>query len=301
MKKNKILITGGTGFLGSQLVKRLSSQGYELTVLSRNANKVSQKFGNSALPATCFADLADAGTFNAVINLAGAGIFDRYWTKARKQTLRESRIQLTSSLVHWINSSQEPCDVLISGSAIGIYGDQGDTIVDENSYGLPDFSSELCTDWETTAMQANPATRVCLIRTGLVLGNNGGLLQRMRLPFQLGLGGALGSGLQWMSWIHIEDWLAIVEFLIHHPKLNGPFNATAPNPVTNQTFSSTLANLLKKPMLLPLPAGPMKLLLGEMAALVLGSQRVLPQRLLAEGFKFEYPELNAAMSNLLQP
>lgn len=301
MTSNKILITGGTGFLGSHLIQRLSQQGYELTVLSRNADKVTQKFGHLVSPATRIADLPDAGTFKAVINLAGAGIFDRYWTNARKQILRESRIQLTQNLVKWINSSKAPCEVLISGSAIGIYGDQGDTILEESSHSLADFSSQLCEDWEKAALEATAATRVCLIRTGLVLGNNGGLLQRMRLPFQLGLGGTIGNGRQWMSWIHIEDWLSIVDYLINNPKLKGPFNATAPNPVTNQTFSTCLAGTLKRPMLLPLPASPMKLLLGEMASLVLGSQRVLPQRLLAEGFKFEYPELEAAMHKLLKP
>ena len=301
MTTNKILITGGTGFLGSHLVHRLSQRGYALTVLSRDADKVKQQFGSLALPVTRVTDLADAGTFKAVINLAGAGIFDRRWTAARKQILRDSRIRLTQELVHWISTSQTPAEVLISGSAVGIYGDQGDVVLIEDSASRADFSQQLCADWEYAALQAADYTRVCLIRTGLVLGSNGGLLQRMRLPFQWGLGGAIGRGQQWMSWIHVEDWLAIVERMLDDRQMSGAYNATAPNPVTNQTFSASLAHLLNRPMLLPLPANAMKLLLGEMATLVLGSQRVLPQRLLAEGFKFEYPDLETALRKLLQP
>jgi len=299
MTANTILITGGTGFLGQHLVRRLSKRGYDVTVLSRDVDKVKRTFGALAHPSTRIADLPDAGHFKAVINLAGAGIFDRRWTEARKHILRDSRIRLTQDLADWINASQTSPEVLISGSAIGIYGDQGDTELDENSDSRADFSQQLCADWEHAALQAANSTRVCLIRTGLVLGRDGGLLQRMRLPFQFGLGGAIGDGRQWMSWIHLEDWLAIVERMIDEPGMRCAYNATAPNPVTNQAFSTRLAETLQRPMLLPLPASFMKLLLGEMAALVLGSQRVVPQRLLAEGFHFQYPELQAALRALL--
>lgn len=299
MSNTRILITGGTGFLGSHLVNRLSQRGLSLTVWSRDAEKVMQKFGASVTPVTRIEELPDASEFKAVINLAGAGIFDKRWTEARKRLLRDSRIALTRRLAKWIAQSRQGPEAFISGSAIGIYGNQGDSILTETSHCQPDFSQQLCADWENAAQAAMPYTRVCFIRTGLVLGNDGGLLQRMRLPFQWGLGGTLGSGQQWMSWIHIEDWLNIVEHMINNPRISGAYNATAPNPVTNRHFSESLAKTLQRPMLLPLPERLISLLLGEMASLVLGSQRVLPQRLLADGFDFEYPELTSALDKLL--
>jgi uncharacterized protein (TIGR01777 family) len=194
----------------------------------------------------------------------------------------------------------QPPTVLINGSAIGIYGNQGDSVLSENSTFVPDFSQQLCTDWEQTARQAEAlGVRVCLIRTGLVLGEGGGLLKRMLLPFKLGLGGRLGSGQQWMSWIHIDDWVAIVDTLINREDLQGAFNASAPQPVTNAEFSQTLAEVLHRPMLLPLPAWLLNTLLGEMAELLLGSQRVMPERLLSNGYTFQYENLQLALNQIL--
>lgn len=299
MNTEAILITGGTGFLGSALARRLLRKNYSVTVLSRSAEKVADTFGNSVQAITRVADLPDAGTFKAVVNLAGAGIFDQRWTPARKQLLRDSRIQLTEQLVSWIATSSRP-PLLINGSAIGVYGDQGDEILTENSAGVVDFSQQLCADWEAAALHAEQAgSRVCLIRTGLVLGKGGGVLQRMLLPFRLGLGGPLGNGRQWMSWIHIDDWQSIVEAMLDNTEMRGPYNATAPTPVSNREFSATLARVLNRPMLLPLPAIALKLLLGEMAALVLGSQRVVPERLTARSFNFAHSNLDSALRHLL--
>ncbi len=299
MNPTSILITGGTGFLGSALAHRLLIKQYAVTVFGRDAAKIRKQFGSGVGAATCVAELPDAGAFDAVVNLAGAGIFDRYWTEPRKQILRDSRIELTRELVAWIAAGSKP-PVLVNGSAIGVYGDQGDTELSETSPAQADFSQQLCADWEAAALAAaDHGSRVCLIRTGLVLGRGGGLLQRMLPAFRLGLGGSMGDGRQWMSWIHLDDWLAAAEAMMIDPVMSGAYNATAPEPATNSEFSRTLADGLGRPMLLPLPAGLLKLLLGEMAALVLGSQRVKPERLLAQGFKFEYSRLRPALDAIL--
>lgn len=302
MPNQSILITGGTGFLGSALTFKCLQQHYQVTVLSRNADKVVRAFGNQVKAVTRIEDLPDAGSFAAVVNLAGAGIFDQRWNEARKQILRESRIALTQQIVDWIARSDGVPAVLVSGSAIGVYGEHGDEALTENSQPRPDFSQQLCADWEQTALHAQAmGTRVCLIRTGLVLGLGGGLLKRMLLPFRFGLGGRLGNGQQWMSWIHLQDWLAIVQLMIDNPVLQGAYNATSPAPVTNQVFSAALAAVLNRPMLMPLPEALLKVMLGEMAELVLGSQRVLPQRLLDAGFQFQHTQLESALRDILKP
>ncbi|OQW79985.1 MAG: TIGR01777 family protein [Proteobacteria bacterium ST_bin11] len=300
MNTNSILICGGTGFLGSALSKLLIQKGYSVTVLSRSTEKVVAMFGDSVEAISSVANLPDSASFKAVINLAGAGIFDQRWNEARKQLLRDSRIKLTEELVAWIAASAQPTPLFISGSAIGVYGDQGDKFLTEQSGSITDFSQQLCADWEAAALEAEKfGSRVCLIRTGLVLSDNGGILKRMLLPFRFGLGGRMGNGRQWMSWIHLYDWLAIVEAMLEHAEMRGPYNATAPNPVNNQQFSSSLASALNRPMLLPLPEKALKLLLGEMAALVLGSQRVVPERLIAQGFTFKYSQLDTALRDIL--
>ena len=301
MSNKSILITGGTGFLGSALTFKCLHQQYQVTVFSRSSDKVIRAFGNQVQAITRIEDLPDAGSFDVVVNLAGAGIFDQRWNEARKQVLRDSRIVLTQQLVDWIKHSSGRPGVLINGSAIGIYGEQGDLALTENSQPKADFSQQLCADWEQAALEAKESgTRVCLIRTGLVLGQDGGLLKRMLLPFRMGLGGRLGNGQQWISWIHLQDWLAIAQLLIEDPNLQGAYNATAPSPVSNQEFSATLASVLNRPMLMPLPEALLKVILGEMAALVLGSQKVLPQRLLDAGFQFQHTQLESALRDILK-
>jgi uncharacterized protein (TIGR01777 family) len=298
----KILITGGTGFIGSALARHLCAQNWEVTVLSRNPASVAQIGDPSIRALHQFSQLQPDESFHAIVNLAGAPIFAGRWTDERKQIIRDSRIKLTEQLVDCIARMAVKPEVLISGSAIGYYGNQGDTVLTEPSAVRTDFSQRLCQDWEHAAQQAEQfGVRVCLIRTGLVLANGGGLLQRMLPPFRLGLGGRLGNGRQWMSWVHRADWIAITQTLLNDNTMRGAYNATAPAPVTNAEFTRTLAACLKRPALLPVPASLLKMLLGEMSELVLGSQRVLPERLLQHGFKFRYGDLDAALTQALHP
>ncbi len=297
----KILITGGTGFIGHTLCPTLLTAGHSLTVLSRAPDKVVKIFGDQVIPINSLQALPNSEYFDAIINLAGAPIFGGRWTDKRKQILLHSRIDITQSLIEFIARAEKKPKVLLSGSAIGFYGDQGDKIVDETSPGHEDFGHRLCAEWEQQAEKAKACNvRVCLLRTGLVIGKNGGFLQPMLLPFKLGLGGRLGSGNQWMSWIHIEDHVAICLTLLEDANLEGKFNLTAPNPVTNKTFVRTLASRLKRPAFLPAPAWVLKLILGEMAQLLIGSQRVVPKRMLDMGFQFKFPELDVALQDVLR-
>ncbi len=297
----KILITGGTGFIGSALTRSLTEQGYEVTVLSRNPDSVEKICGPGIKALDNLNQLKPEDTFQAIINLAGAPIFDARWSDARKQIIRDSRIGLTRQLVASMARMAVKPELLISGSAIGYYGDQGDTVLTEQSATHKDFSEQLCTDWENEAKKAEQlGVRVCLIRTGLVLAEGGGLLKRMLLPFRLGLGGRLGDGQQWMSWIHRQDWIAIARLMLTDSSMQGAYNATAPNPVTNSEFARTLAHCLNRPALIPVPAWLLKILLGEMSGLVLGSQRVMPERLLALGFRFQYTDLSSALNQVLR-
>ena len=297
----KVLITGGTGFIGSALTRSLTEQGFDVTVLSRNPDVVEKICGSGVNALNNLNQLKPEDTYQVIINLAGAPIFDVRWSDARKQVIRDSRINLTKQLVACMTRMTVKPELLISGSAIGYYGDQGDVVLTEQSVTRADFSQQLCADWENEAKQAEQiGVRVCLIRTGLVLADGGGLLQRMVLPFRLGLGGRLGNGRQWMSWIHRQDWIAIAIKMITDSSMQGAYNATAPNPVTNCEFTRTLAHCIKRPAFIPVPAWLLKILLGEMSGLVLGSQRVLPERLLAQGFSFKYTDLSSALNQALR-
>jgi len=300
MTSKNILITGGTGFLGRALVGDWLEQGHNVTVLTRNPAAATRLLSSGINAVAELMEVRTDTRFDAIVNLAGEPIFGARWTDIRKRRLRDSRIAFTERLVGFIESLPEKPEVLISGSAVGFYGDQGDTVLTENSSGKPCFSEQLCGDWENAARQAEQlGVRVCLVRTGLVLDHGGGLLQRMLPAFRLGLGGRLGEGRQWMSWIHRRDWLAVVHTLLNNPDLQGAFNATAPQPVTNQAFSDSLAKLLHRPSLLPMPTTLLKLLFGEMAELMLGSQRVMPARLQEQGFEFQFPTLEAALQQIL--
>lgn len=296
----KILLTGGTGFIGKELCNRLLQQGHKLTVLSRKPDQVSTLCGASVKAIKHLDDIDTQTHFDAIINLAGAGIVDARWSSKRKQILLDSRIKTTAQLISYIATAPIKPKILVSGSAIGYYGNQGDTELDENASARDDFAHRLCAKWESTAKQAQDhGVRVCLLRTGLVIGNDGGFLSRMLPPFKLGLGGRLGNGKQWMSWIHRNDIISIIELLLNTTTLAGAFNATAPNPVTNMNFSRCLAKVLKRPALLPVPELILKLLLGEMSELLLGGQRVLPIRVQQENFKFEFSTLEAALQDVV--
>lgn len=295
-----ILITGGTGFIGSALTKSLIEQGHAVTVLSRSPDKVAKLCGSGVNALGSLAQLKAKDSFQVIINLAGEPIVEARWSEARKRLIRDSRIGLTKQLIACIARMSVKPELLISGSAIGYYGDQGNTVLTEQSTPTKDFAQQLCADWEAAAKQAEQfGVRVCLIRTGLVIADGGGFLRRMLPPFRLGLGGRLGDGRQWMSWVHRQDWINIALTIIADSTMQGAYNATAPNPVTNAEFTRILAQCLKRPALLPVPAWLLKILLGEMSQLVLGSQRVMPERLLAQGFKFQYDDLAAALNEAL--
>lgn len=294
-----ILVTGGTGFIGQALVNSLLKDDHKVTVLSRTPDAVTKIFGHEVMSLSNLDQLTIDKSFETIINLVGAPIFDNHWSDARKQIIRDSRIKLTEQLIAYIERAAVKPALLISGSAIGYYGDQGNTELNELSIPHHDFSQQLCADWENAALRAEQfGVRVCLIRTGLVLAHDGGLLQRMQRPFKLGLGGTLGNGQQWMSWIHRADWISIAKLMISNSSMQGAYNATAPHPVTNCEFTKTLAQHLKRPALLPVPAWLLKTLLGERSDLVLASQRVLPERLLNENFQFQYPELLSALTEI---
>jgi len=299
----KILITGGTGFIGRSLSLALLADGHSLTVLSRYPNKVSSVFNGRAQQLNAMSHLSEHDHFDAIFNFAGAPIFADRWTDERKAVLMKSRIGTTQSIVEFIERAKTKPSVLLSGSAIGFYGDRGDTELDESTsvVAAEDFGHELCAAWEKTAEQAKAHNvRVCLLRTGLVLGKDGGFLKSMVLPFKLGLGGKLGSGKQWMPWIHMDDYVAICKLLLESDTLEGVFNMTAPNPVTNSDFARTLAALLKRPAFFSTPGLILELVLGEMSQLLLGSQRVIPRHILDSGYQFKYQELDAALKEVLQ-
>lgn len=293
-----ILLTGGTGLIGSALVKLWLRQ-HTLVVLTRDPTKARQQLGPQVSLVQSVQQV-DFNQIDAVINLAGEPIVSKRWSASQKQRLCDSRWVITEQLVNGIKAASSPPSVLISGSAIGIYGRQQQQFIDEDyQHYHAEFSSELCLRWEQLALEAQSArTRVCLLRTGIVLANEGGALKKMLPPFKLGLGGRIGNGEQYMSWIHLHDMLRITDFLLQHPTLSGAFNATAPNPVTNAEFSRQLAKVLHRPALLPMPAFVLKFMLGEMADLLLTGQRVIPAKLQHAGFTFNYTELSDALKVL---
>lgn len=296
-----ILITGGTGFIGRRLMHHLRSH-HQVTVLSRTLNKVHQQLGHDVHALASLDDLDNLDQFDAVINLAGEPIADKRWSTAQKERICQSRWQLTEQLVDKLKAGTQPPKVLISGSAVGYYGRQGNALVDEDSIPHPEFSHKVCAQWEQLAQAAaSEQTRVCCIRLAVVLGAEGGALKKMLPSYRLGLGGPIGSGKQYMSWIHIDDVVSLLLFLLEHDECHGAFNAAAPEPVTNQQFSTTLAQVLNKPHFARVPAWVMRLAFGEMSDLLLTGQRVMPVRLQCAGFHFRYPTLEKALKETLNP
>jgi len=267
--------------------------------MSRTPAKVAKICGAQVRGITQLQELGQEPV-DAIINLAGAPIADRPWTSRRKALLWSSRITLTETLLTWLETREQKPQVLISGSAIGWYGDGGERELTEVSAPvIDDFASQLCIAWEETAQRAEAlGVRVVLIRTGLVLSAEGGFLSRLLLPFKLGLGGPLGSGRQWMPWIHIEDQIALIDFLLHRNDASGPYNACAPKPVRNSEFAKTLGSVLHRPAFMPMPALALKVCLGELSLLLLGGQKALPVRLLEAGFTFQFTDLRAALDDL---
>lgn len=293
----RILITGGTGFIGHHLVNKLLECNHDITVLTRKPISAQSLFSGRVTPWTTLSSWLPSIKFDAVINLAGAPIIDKAWTHKRKQILKDSRIGITQQLIVAMEEAITKPSVFLSGSAIGIYGDTGASLCTEASSLATDFAAQLCHEWENTAAIAETiGVRTCLLRTGLVLHKSGGLLKKMQLPFSLGLGSRLGSGNQIMSWIHLNDYLEALSYLLHTPSCQGPYNLTAPHPVSNTEFTATLAKSLGRRALLTTPAWALKLALGERSSLLLGGQRVVPEQLLSQGFCFRLPHLREALS-----
>jgi len=297
----RILITGGTGLIGRRLCKALLAQGHDLTVLSRKPESVAAKCGANVHAIAALDEWQPELTLDAIINLAGEPIVDARWTAQRKQILWNSRVTLTEQLVQRIAAAQHKPQVLLSGSAIGYYGDRGDAVLDESAEAGADFAARLCAAWEAAALGAESlGVRVCLLRTGLVLSRQGGLLVRMLLPFKFGLGARIGSGKQWMSWIHIDDYVAMLLKLLNEVHARGPYNMTAPQPATNREFTATLATVLHHPAPFVMSAWFLKTLMGERACLLLEGQRVLPDRIEAAGYRFAITTLPDALQDLLE-
>ena len=293
-----ILLTGGTGLIGRQLCQHWLAQGHRLTVWSRHPEQVAKLCGAQVAGVEHLQQVI--GPVDAVINLAGAPIADRPWTHKRKALLWSSRIALTETLLAWLETREHKPRVLVSGSAVGWYGDGGERELSEDSPPVSeDFASQLCIAWEETAQRAEAlGVRVVLVRTGLVLSSEGGFLSRLLLPFKLGLGGPIGNGRQWMPWIHIDDQIALIDFLVHQDEARGPYNACAPKPVRNREFAKSLGRVLRRPALIPLPAFVLRLALGELSLLLLGGQRAVPARLLETGFTFQFTDLSAALDDV---
>lgn len=296
----RILLTGGTGLIGRALCQHWQRQGHELIVWSRQAALVPSLCCGAQGVASLQA-LSAATPVDAVVNLAGAPIADRPWTASRRELLQASRVQLTHQLVDWIGRQAQPPSVLVSGSAVGWYGDGGERVLDESAPpGLQDFGSRLCVAWEQAAERARDhGLRVVLVRTAPVLSASGGMLGRLRLPFSLGLGGRLGSGRQWMPWIHLDDQVRLIDHLLHQRTASGAYNACAPEPVRNADFTQALARALHRPAVLPAPAWALRMALGEMSVLLLGGQRTQARRILDSGFSFQHPRLEDALADLL--
>ncbi|MDD0975143.1 TIGR01777 family oxidoreductase [Pseudomonas fontis] len=294
-----ILLTGGTGLIGQQLCRHWLDRGHQLSVWSRRPEQVGRLCGAGVRGVAALEEL-DNEPVDAVINLAGAPIADRPWTTSRRAVLWGSRIALTEQLLAWLERRSQRPAVLISGSAVGWYGDGGERELTEASRPVKeDFASQLCIAWEETASRAEAlGMRVVLVRTGLVLASEGGFLSRLRLPFKLGLGGPLGEGRQWMPWIHIHDEIALIDFLLQHDDASGPYNACAPEPVRNREFAKRLGRTLHRPALLPVPALLLKAGLGELSTLLLGGQRARPVRALAAGFTFRFNDVQSALDEL---
>lgn len=294
-----ILITGGTGLIGRPLTARLLQAGHQVSVVTRDVAAARHLLGEQVNLWSGLDQQRDLNGIDAVINLAGEPIADKRWNEAQKRQLCDSRWLLTERLVALIQASSEPPALLISGSATGFYGDAGEVVLTEDDPGHNEFTHRLCAGWEQRALRAeSERTRVCLLRTGVVLASEGGALSKMKLPFKLGIGGPIGSGKQYMPWIHIDDMLNAIIWLLEHDDLRGPFNMVAPYAVRNEQFAATLGRVMHRPAFMRTPASAIKLMMGESSVLVLGGQHVLPKRLEASGFGFRWYDLQEALQDV---
>ena len=295
----KILLTGGSGFIGRALSPALLAAGHELIVLSRKPERARRHLPAPVRLVASLDDIASSEVIDAVINLAGEGIADRRWSERRKQQLLDSRVGVTRQLAALVQRLEQRPGVLVNGSAVGFYGDAGSAELTEASPAARrDFTYLLCDAWEQAAREIGRlGVRVCIVRIGVVLGR-GGMLARLLPVYRLGLGARLGQGDQWFSWIHLQDLVAVLMHCLEVETAEGVYNAVAPQPVSHRRFHERLARACRRPAPWAIPAPPLRWLLGEMAVLLLGGQKVLPARLEREGFRFCFPDLDQALDDI---
>ncbi|MEU5592312.1 TIGR01777 family oxidoreductase [Streptomyces sp. NPDC020298] len=294
MQRSRIAVTGASGLIGSALVRSLTADGHEVVRLVRRAARSEDEVCWD--PEGQYVDAAGLIGCDAVVNLAGAGVGDRRWTEDYKKRIRESRVLGTAALAEAVASLEEPPRVLVNGSAIGIYGDTGDRVADEDTPPGDGFLPSLCTEWEEATAPAQEAgVRTVFARTGLVVARGGGAWGRLFPLFKAGLGGRMGDGRQYWSYIALHDEVAALRHLIAGDGLSGPFNLTAPQPLTNREITEAMGRVLRRPTAFAVPAPVLRAALGEMAGDVLGSQRVVPKRLLESGFTFAFPGIEDAI------
>lgn len=302
----KVLVTGASGFVGQRVVKQLLNKGDEVVILTRNVVKAALYLGNQCKyyvwsdtnelpPEEAFIGV------DAVINLMGEGIADKRWDEAQKQKIYNSRIIGTSKLVERIKGMDKRPSVFVSASGIGVYGNRGDEVITEESSVTDDFLAKVCKDWEAEAEKAKDlGLRVVLLRTGVVIGKDGGALKKMIIPFKMGVGGPVASGKQYMSWIHVEDLAGIYVQAVRDPSYSGIYNGTAPNPVTNKEFTKELGKAVGRPAFFPVPAFALKAMFGEMSQVLLDGQKVLPKRVQEKKFRFRYPIVEMAIKESIR-
>jgi len=297
-----IVLIGATGFIGQRLVKHLEPKNYQLTIVSRSKAKAEGIFpkrrnfvewdGKDVQALAAIINGSDS-----VINLAGESIAGGRWTEKRKQQILNSRIQSTQAVVNAINMAEKKPEALLQASAIGFYGADPDRIFDENADSGKGFLAEVTAKWEQAAQGLDKSVRLVFLRTGVVLDSEGGALPQMMMPFKFGVGGHVGSGGQWFSWIHIDDEVRAIEFLLENEKASGPFNLTAPEPVTMKEFSKKLGTALKRPSWLHVPSFAIKLLMGQMGdEMLLNGQRVIPKKLEEAGFTFRFTQVEDSLA-----
>jgi uncharacterized protein (TIGR01777 family) len=291
----KVLITGASGLIGTELQKSFAAKGYEMLLASRKAPTDDQHIQWDI--ENGFSEPEKLEGIDAVVHLAGENISGLRWTDEKKKAIRDSRVLGTRSVVDAISKLKHKPKVFVASSAIGFYGERGDEEVTESSATGKNFLADVSKEWEAESRRAEDAgIRTVLLRTGIVLSKDGGALGTMLLPFKLGVGGVIGSGKQWMSWISMDDHIAAINYAIENENLRGAVNSVSPNPVTNEEFTKTLGEVLYRPTILPLPEFAVSMLFGEMGdALLLASTKVLPKRLVDAGFEFKYPELKSAI------
>lgn len=294
-----ILVTGGTGLIGQALIKRLNAQNAFVTVLTRNTSKAKKIF-NQKVNFIEKLSLEIIESTDVIINFAGEPIANKRWSASQKAKICQSRWQVTEQLTQLIKQANLPPSLFISGSAIGVYGAGSNQPINEDFMDFhPEFTHTVCSHWEQKALDAcSDKTRVVLLRTGIVLANNGGAISKMLLPFKLGLGGMIGDGKQFMSWIHIDDMVSAILHIKDQQDIVGAVNLTAPNAVSNDEFSHSLAKQLKRPCFFTTPKWLLKFLLGEMSGLLVNGQNVVPTKLISSGFIFKYPKLEQALKDL---